>query len=356
MPTPRPDTIVTAAVVVKPGSNSRSSRSAGDRMPPRPLATLRDHLTRALGRPIDEVFASIDEPALAAASLAQVHRARLITGEDVVVKLQYPEAAKLFPVDMGSMRRAVRVARWLARVDLRPLADELKIQVCLELDFEREAASTERVRAAFAGDLTVIVPRVHAAHPQVLILEFITGTPLTALDTLRAAGVDLRAVARSLATLYARMIFEHGFFHGDPHPGNLMVLPDGKRIGILDFGLSKELPPGFADGVSTMLRRGLGGDLDGAVAAARALGFEIRGEPEAFRELLLLLTGERSKARNPLESLRAASMKGMPSDFAVVARAFVLLNGLSHALAPGERLIAGALLQRLVARSATLSA
>jgi ubiquinone biosynthesis protein len=331
-------------------------RGLHDRVPPRPLAKLRDHLARELGRPIEDVFESIDETPLAAASLAQVHRARLRSGEDVVVKIQYPEARRLFPVDLGSMRRSVRVARWLARVDLRPLADELRDQVCLELEFLREAAATKRVREAFAGDPMVVVPRVIEAHEKVLILEFVAGTALTRLDALREAGVDLREVARSVARLYAVMIFEHGFFHGDPHPGNLLVDPDGKRIALLDFGLAKELPPGFADGVAGMLRCGLTNDLDGAVAAARSIGFDIRGEPAALRDLLLLLTGDRSGGKNPLEALRAASMKGVPPDFAIVARAFVLLSGLSHSLVPNERVIVGAVMQQLVARSANLRA
>lgn len=347
--------VVAARADVMPAALIAPLRGLHDQMPPRPLATLRDHLARELGRPIDEVFASIDEHALAAASLAQVHRARLVSGEDVVVKIQYPEARRVFPVDLKSMRRAVRMARWLARVDLRPMADELATQIELELDFAREGVSTTRVREAFAGDDRVIVPVVHVATAKVLVLGFVAGTPLTDLDGLRARGVDLRAVARSLARIYAQMIFVHGFFHGDPHPGNLLVAPDGDTIALLDFGLAKELPAGFADGVATMLRSGLGGDLDGALVAARALGFEIRGEPGAFRELLQMLTGERS-GRNPLEALRASSVKGMPGDFAIVARAFVLLNGVSQTLAPGERLIAGALLQQLASRSATMSA
>src|SRR5688500_2511394 len=99
-------------------------RGLHDRVPARPFSKLQKHLERELGKPIEEVFEHIEPTALAAASLAQVHRAKLATGEDVVVKIQYPEARKLFPIDMASLRRAVRVARWLnGGVDLRPLAD-----------------------------------------------------------------------------------------------------------------------------------------------------------------------------------------------------------------------------------------
>jgi ubiquinone biosynthesis protein len=327
-------------------------RGLHDKVPPRPFAALRHHVERELGRPLDEVFETIDEQPIAAASLAQVHGARLRGGERVVVKVQYPEARRLFPVDLASMRRAVRAVRWLARIDLRPLADELRNQVVLELEFDREAVSTERVRATFAGEPRVRVPKVHRelSTDRLLVLEYLEGTPLTDLDALRARGVDLRRVGESVAWLYATMIFEHGFFHGDPHPGNILVAPDGQTIALLDFGLAKELPPGFADGAAAMIVKGMAGDLDGAVAAARSIGFELQGDPAAFRDLVRALMGDNDRTKNALDSLRASSMKGIPSDFAIIGRAFILLNGLSHRLAPGERLIAQAVARQLLPR------
>jgi ubiquinone biosynthesis protein len=344
--------VVGARADVMPPALIDPLRGLHDKVPPRPFATLRAHVERELGRPIAEVFAEVDEQPIAAASLAQVHAARLHGGERVVIKIQYPEARRLFPVDLGSMRRAVRAVRWLARIDLRPLADELRNQVVLELEFAREAVSTERIRAAFDGEPAIRVPRVHRelSSDRLLVLEFLEGTPLTDLDTLRGRGVDLRAVAQSVATLYATMIFEHGFFHGDPHPGNILVAPDGKTIALLDFGLAKELPPGFADGAAAMIVKGMSGDLDGAVAAARSIGFELAGDPAAFQDLVRALMGDNDRAKNALDSLRAVSLKGIPSDFAIIGRAFILLNGLSHRLAPGERLIAAAVARHLMPR------
>lgn len=350
--------VVGARADVLPPALIEPLRGLHDKVPPRPFASLRGHVERQLGRPIGEVFAEVDEQPIAAASLAQVHAARLKSGEKVVIKIQYPEARKLFPVDLGSMRRAVRAVRWLARIDLRPLADELRNQVCLELEFDREAASTERIRAAFAGDAGVRIPEVHRAlsSDRLLVLEYLEGTPLTDLDGLRARGVDLRRVAGSVARLYATMIFEHGFFHGDPHPGNILVAPDGQTIALLDFGLAKELPPGFADGAATMIVKGMAGDLDGAVAAARSIGFELAGDPAAFQDLIRAFMGDNDRARNALDALRSASMKGIPSDFTIIGRAFILLNGLSHRLAPGERLIPMAIARQLMPRVGAISA
>ena len=339
---------------VMPAALTAPLRALHDQVPPRPFAALAAHVERELGRPIARVFASIDEQALAAASLAQVHRARLLDGTDVVVKIQYPEARRLFPVDLRSLRRAVRTARRLARVDLRPLADELAAQVALELDFAREAASTERVRLAFAGSDRVVVPRVHRelSTDRLLVLELAHGTPLTDVDALVARAVDLRAVAAAVADLYATMIFDHGFFHGDPHPGNLLVAPDGRTIVLLDFGLAKELPPGFGAGAAAMLTRTVTGDVDGALAAARSIGFDIAGDPAAFRDLVRALLGDHDRGASALASLRAASVKGMPGDFAILARVFVLLSGLSHRLVPGERIIPLAVARHLAAARA----
>jgi ubiquinone biosynthesis protein len=329
-------------------------RGLHDRVPARPLAKLQRHLERELGKPIDEVFDEVVPTALAAASLAQVHRARLRSGDDVVVKIQYPEARKVFPVDTGSLRRAARVARLIDRdLDLRPLADELAELVSLELDFVREAQSTERIRENLAGDRDVVVPRVYheLSTPTLLVLERLSGTPLTAIDQLRERGVDLRALARRLAQLYATMIFEHGFFHGDPHPGNLLVLDDG-RIGLLDFGLAKELPPGFGPAAATMIASAMMGDVAGAVRAARSIGFVI-GEDSAGElvSLVRALLGDYQNASGLVQNIRRGKLE-IPSHFTLLVRTLIILSGVSHALVPGERVIGGALASALAQTSA----
>jgi ubiquinone biosynthesis protein len=143
------------------------------------------------------------------------------------------------------------------------------------------------------------------------------------------------------------MIFDHGFFHGDPHPGNLLVQKDGTVV-VLDFGLAKELPPGFADGAATMIARGMAGDSAGALAAARSIGFEVGGaQPERFVDLVRMLMGERGGPKRLVEVLDASPVEKVPSHFTLIGRVFILLNGLSHRLVPGERIIAGAVLRQL---------
>jgi ubiquinone biosynthesis protein len=150
------------------------------------------------------------------------------------------------------------------------------------------------------------------------------------------------------------MIFDHGFFHGDPHPGNLMVGSDGKTIVLLDFGLAKQLPDRFADGAALMIVKAVAGDVAGAVAAASDIGFEVTGEPAAFADLMKLLMGDHSAVEGDALSVMAAtSMKKVPSHFALIGRTFILLNGVSHLLVPGERVIPGAIARILVPRMLT---
>lgn len=320
-----------------------------DRVPARPLSKLKKHVERELGRPMDEVFASVDPVALAAASLAQVHKATLKDGTPVVIKIQYPEARRLFPIDMGSLRRAVRVARWLnKKLDLRPLANELAEFVTLELDFDREARSTERVRANLAGDPDVVVPKIYTelSTDKLLVLEFLSGTPLSKAEVLREKGVDLRSVARRVAGLYAKMIFGHGFFHGDPHPGNILVLDDG-RLALLDFGLAKELPEGFAANTASLLTTAMRGDTAGAVTAARAMGFVIPdGQEATLLGIVRMLMGDYKDSAAVTEAF-ASSHVGIPTHFTLIGRVMIILSGVSHSLVPGEKIIPGALLAAL---------
>jgi cytochrome P450/predicted unusual protein kinase regulating ubiquinone biosynthesis (AarF/ABC1/UbiB family) len=324
-----------------------------DAVPPRPFAEMQNRIARELGRPLGEVFSAVDETPLAAASLAQVHKASLLDGTPVVVKVQYEEIARLARLDLACLRLLARVAGRIARnFDVRAVIDEIAELVWLELDFAREADSTDRIRAALADDPTVRVPRVHRefGSGKLLVLEYLEGIKVTELDRLRAAGHDLGDVARAIGRLYARMIFEQGFFQGDPHPGNLLVMP-GTVIGLLDFGLAKELPPGFGAAMAELLTRALVGDVPGAAAAARLAGFEIRNDQAtALPGLVLALLGDRDEQANTAELVAETPITHVPSHFGLIVRVMLLLNGLSHRLAPGQLLVQQALVEAVASQ------
>jgi ubiquinone biosynthesis protein len=328
-----------------------------DEVPPRPFAELAPVIEAELGAPLGEVFASVEQRPLGAASLAQVHRARLRDGSDVVIKVQYPEARRIFPLDLKMMRRvAGLIQRMQSSLDLRSLANEVTRFIEMELDFRREAQSTERLGRILAARPEVRVPRIYAEHirDRVIVMEYLDGIQVTRTEALRAAGHKLSEVGRRVGEIYGAMLFEYGFFHGDPHPGNLLVLGDG-RIGLLDFGLCKELPADFARLVAQMMVAALIGDSAAALAAAAALSFDIEEiRPDHLRSLMLGVMGD-SDGDDLARVLGATRIRRIPSDFALVLRTMLLLNGLSHRLAPGRRLIQGELIKHLAegARAAT---
>ncbi len=325
-----------------------------DAVPPRPFAEVRTWIEHELDRPLGEVFTHVDETALAAASLAQVHRAVLRDGTPVVIKVQYPEVARLARLDLGAMKIVVFLAGSLVRgFDVASIMNEIRELVALELDFVREAGATERIRAELASDTTVRVPRVHAEFTtgKLLVLEYLDGIKVVDLERLAAAGHDLAEVCRRIGRIYARMIFEHGFFQGDPHPGNLLVLP-GTAIGLLDFGLAKELPPGFGAAVAELITRSLAGDVPGAAAAARRAGFQVReDQATALPGLVLALFGDRDETSNVEGLVTETPITHVPSHFGLIFRVVLLLNGLSHRLAPGELLIQRAMVEALAAQA-----
>ncbi len=326
-----------------------------DAVPARPFAALAPIVEGDLGCALDAVFAKVDPNALAAASLAQVHRAELLDGADVVIKIQYPEVRRIIPLDLSALRFVVGLVRIVQRrLDLRSVIHEVTRFIELEVDFRREVDATLRLAELLDGHPDVKVPSVHRelCGGHVIVLEYLDGIQVTRTDELVAAGHSLSEVARKIGGLYGEMIFELGFFHGDPHPGNLLVLSDG-RIGLLDFGLCKSLPEGFARQVAEMMISAMIGDLDAALVAADRLGFDTAAlRPKHLRSLMLMMIGDSDGDDGILEILSQSRIRKIPEDFALVVRTLILLNGLSHRLVPNRRLIQGELIQHLAVGAA----
>jgi ubiquinone biosynthesis protein len=211
-------------------------------VPPFPFAQVHEIVERALGQPLATAFAEFDEQPIAAASIAQVHRATMTNGEIVAVKVQRPGIRELIEVDLEILLHLATLAeRHLEDVRLhRPtrIVHEFARTIENELDFQVEAGNLERFGAVFLNDDTVYVPKVYrgSSAEQVLTLEFIDGIRPNELPRLLEAGHDLKLLARRGADLILKQIFAHGFFHADPHPGNVFVLPHDV-ICYLDFGM-----------------------------------------------------------------------------------------------------------------------
>ncbi len=249
-----------------------------DGAPPEPYAAVVAELTDELGADPGVLFAEFSPTPLAAASIGQVHAARLHDGRDVVVKIRRPGIVPVVTEDLDVLRllarSAQRVSRSLAeRYDPAGLVDEFATTLMAELDYVAEGHHADRVRTAFAHDESVRVPEIHwdLTTSAVLTMEHIWGMRLWDLAALDAAGVERSALAARFARIFLEMVFEHDFFHADPHPGNFFVEPSG-RIGIVDFGMVGEVAPHLRDGLGVVLLAVAGTDPHALTDALLRLG------------------------------------------------------------------------------------
>lgn len=224
-----------------------------DEVPAEPADLIRAAVERELGRPLAEVFPRFQSEVLAAASLGQTHRATLTTGEAVVVKVLRPGIEAIVEIDLAALRL---VARWVKhyslisqRADIEALLTEFSVTLREELDYTLEAQHAARFAEMFADSPGVRIPRVYPATSsrRVLTLEDVGFVKITDYAGLTAAGLDRAHVAQRLFKAYMMQIFDYGFFHADPHPGNLFVqtFPDrpGWRLVFIDFGMTGTVTP-----------------------------------------------------------------------------------------------------------------
>jgi ubiquinone biosynthesis protein len=213
-----------------------------DSAPPEPAWRIEAVIATELGRPTEAVFAHFDRIPLAAASIGQAHAATLSDGTDVVVKVRRPGVVEQVAADLRILEWAARTICRLSsrarRQGVAGLVEEFADTLRAELDYVTEADNAERFARAFRGDESIHIPRVFRGQStgRVITLERIRGLKLSDLAGLQAAGVDRVQLARRAANAILKMVFEDGFFHADPHPGNFFVEPDG-RLGVIDFGM-----------------------------------------------------------------------------------------------------------------------
>ena len=204
-----------------------------DQVPPRPFALVRRIVEQELGEPVERLFARFDPEPIGAASLAQVHRATLSDGREVAVKVQYPEVEQLVLIDLANTTRIVNLlARTEPNFDYRSVLAELSVEVPRELDFVREGEMLRLVAANLAHLDQIVLPEVIAGYNtrRVLVTTYLRGVRVLDIEGIRAMGVEPERVAWLLAGAYGHQILGDGIFQADPHPGNILVLPDG-RVG-----------------------------------------------------------------------------------------------------------------------------
>lgn len=365
---------------VLPPEITRELEGLQDEAPAVPFEAIRALAEAELGMPLERALAWVEPEPLAAASLGQAHRARLTeadasaTGIDAaIVKVQRPGIDAIVDVDLAALRR---IARWLSRVrvvatrvDVPALIEEFAITSLEEIDYLHEAASAERFAESFAGDARVGVPDVvwERSSRRVLVLRDVAAIKINDREALLAAGIDPAEVAATFAAVMFDQLFSHGFFHADPHPGNLFVTPTGPdasgpggsnrawRITFVDFGMMGEVPPGTRAGLRRMLIAAAGRDGRGLVEAMQDLGALLptadadeleRAMSHAFARFGGMGFAELREV-DPREFRDFAIEFGdllrtmpfqLPEDFLLIVRAMSLTSGMCSSLDPGFNL------------------
>ncbi len=312
-----------------------------DQVPGVPFATVERVIAESYsGAHVDALFEEFEPMPVAAASLGQVHRARY-HGETVAVKVLRPHVEHAVRSDLAAARRILGwVERWwdhphVKRV--RVVLNEFELRIGEEMDFRLEAEYGTEIRANFAGNPNVIVPRVvsEMTRQRVLVMEFVEGTRIDRLD---ASRVDVSRVVATLVELYVQMMLIDGLFHADPHPGNLMVSPDG-RIVLLDFGMTVRVP--------LATRRALMHTCIAAIRrdpAATAAGFEELGliapgtDPATVRwlaDLLITNAYSRTTTQERIDALLADRVMKTLFDFPVILPQHLVYFGRTAALIEG---------------------
>lgn len=341
--------LISARVDVMPRAWIEELSLLQDKVPPTPWPYIEKTLRRELGGNPDEIFDWIDHEALAAASFGQVHRARTREDEDVVLKIQHPDIEFKLKVDLWMLRTAVKLFNiFIPRTDLSVIGREMSQALSTELSYEQEAAYCEAIGTNFEGYAGGIkIPRVIRKYTtrHVICLEYFDGYKITNFEKMKELGLDRREMLTIILNGWTKMMYEHGIFQSDPHPGNLLFNRiDGKPVVcVLDFGQVKILPPEFHQKLLQAVFAFLSRDVDKFLPALKNLGVLGDADLEVVRPILadffnhyFHLSPQEAKELDfrkirddVVGTIEKIERITIPNDIILYGRTFSLLSGLA---------------------------
>ena len=343
----RPDVIPHAFV--------REFEKLQDNVPSFPFDEVLSQITAELGDTVENFFAEIDPVPLAAASIAQVHRARLRTGEDVVIKVRRPGIVEVVESDISAMMALADMAE--RRFSGSELCDPVGVvrefarTIRREMDFSREAHTIEKFRDNFIKTPWMYFPRVYREQSSraILTMEYIAGVKVSDREKLISLGLDVKLIARRGADSFLEMVLNHGFFHGDLHPGNVLILPDNV-ICLLDYGIVGRLDGDLKTFLTDILTAIVNRDMDEVVSLLlfagdisdsldiRALKRDLFNFIDGYYEIPLK---EIEVGRMLMEFIEIITIYNIriPSDLMLLAKSLVLIEGMGRSLDPAFNMV-----------------
>ena len=326
-----------------------------DEVPAVTLEQIKTQIRRELGYPADELFAEFSEEPLAAASIAQVHRGKLRSGEEVVFKIRRPGISKIVETDidvlMGLAYLIEQHVPAIAIYDPVGLVKEFRRSISREMNFTREGRTVERFAANFADSTTVYIPKIFWDYSGeiVLTMEYVPGIKISHLEELRAQGYDLKEIAKRGADAFLKQVLDHGLFHADPHPGNVFVLPD-QVICMLDFGMVGRLGQDLKEQLLDLLQALLERDVDSIISQLLYSGEltdtadlkNLRRDLHDFIEDyydLVLQDIKIGRLFSEFIELLTHHRIHFPPDYMMLAKALVVMEGVGRQLDPNFNMI-----------------
>jgi ubiquinone biosynthesis protein len=324
-------------------------RNLHDRVPPFPTTEVRNRIQTELKRPLEALFESFEVEPLAAASLGQVHRARY-SGQDVIVKVLRPGVEELVATDIRVVQNLVFILEQFIDHHIirstRTIIEEFSRVIAEEMDFHHEADNVERFGELFDDSDFVIIPRVYreVTTTRVLVMQFFEGFRVTEVEEILRHNVDTKKMIENLIAFYGDQLLIHGFFHADPHPGNILIRPDS-RIVLLDYGMVLEITPELRQDLVRIVIAAVRSDVDELINMAYKLDMlEYDVSPSVVREAaqaIIAIHLDRNLTQRQIQEITYQILGTfyrfplrLPSSFVYILRAGVLIEGIGIAYDP----------------------
>lgn len=318
---------------------------------------VKSNLEKQLGNKVNDIFESFEEIPIASASIGQVHKAKLKTGEITAVKIQHPYIKELAVVDLNIIEKIhKKITRFFKVNGLDHAFEQVKLMIHEELDYSKEAESMQKIKENCSGIEGVFIPKVYPelSTKTILVTEYCNGVKITNTSQLNEWGIDSNSLMDKVVFTFCEMILNHGIYHADPHPGNLMVNENGELI-LLDFGAVGELKEEMRVNIPSFLQAIISEDDEKVIESMQKMGFVGKGKEKdkATRKIIEALTeflqegisaenlnfesikkSNLYKLQNELSIKELTTSLDVPKDWILLERALVLLYGISTTIAP----------------------